>query len=555
MLQAVDRHTGGWGHVTIDQITQSNVRAAAEVKDRARDVALTGRYLLFPVANAAKPVRMTVSIGGRVVHDFEVNLAPDRPDWWAHLDLSGHRGATATLTAREIPTDLKGFDSIEPSETTRDAGLAYGEPFRPQLRFSQARGWNNDPNGLVYHDGEYHLFWQSNPFGPNWGNMYWGHAVSRDLVHWEELPLALFPRTMAKGLCFSGSANVADAATGRWLAGDGTALVAVFTDTEAGEALAVSTNGGRTWRYLAENPAIPKRDGRDPKLIWYEPGRHWVIVVYTRIDKNDYVEFYTSPDLKTWKLTGRTEGYFECPELFELPVDGDAANKRWVLSAADGQYAVGRFDGKSFTPDHPGKHRVHYGAFYAPQCFSRAPGGRVIQIGWARIDMPGMPFNQAFTLPLDLRLESTPAGVRLRAEPIRELDALRGVAAVAESAEITPQAPLTVKAPGDLLDMLIQADVGRAKQLRLRFGANEVTYDVAGQTLDGMPLPLTDRKVRMRVLVDRPMYEVSGRGAVYETARRADGGRPIDAVRLLAVGGPAGAASMTVYPMRSIWAK
>lgn len=546
-LQAIDQRTDGWGHITFDHITQSDTRAAAEIKDRTRDLALTGRYLLVPISNTAKPVRMTVSIGGRAVHDFEVNLAADRTDWWAHLDISSHRGATATLTAKEVPTDLKGFDRIETADSPRDVGPAYGESLRPQLRFSQARGWNNDPNGMVYHDGEYHLFWQSNPFGPNWGNMYWGHAVSRDLVHWEELPHALVPRTMAKGLCFSGSAHVDDAAAGK-------PMVAAFTDTEAGEALAVSTDRGRTWRYLPENPVIPKRDGRDPKLVWYAPGRHWVIAVYTRIDKKDYVEFYSSPDLKTWTLTSRIDGYFECPELFELPVDNDANAKRWVLSAADGRYAVGRFDGKTFVPDHPGKHRVHFGEFYAPQCFSRAPGGRVIQVGWARIDLPGMPINQAFTLPIELRLASTAAGVRLRAEPIRELETLRGVPVTVERLGLAEADPVIVKAPAELLDIVIQAEVDRAKELRLRFGTNDLIYNVAGQTLDGMPLPLEAGKLRVRVVVDRPLYEVvGGGGVVYKTSRRSDAGQRVESVRLSAVGGPAGAASVTAYPMRSIW--
>jgi fructan beta-fructosidase len=386
--------------------------------------------------------------------------------------------------------------------------------------------------------------------------MYWGHAISRDLVHWKELSQALVPRTMAKGLCFSGSANIVAPGTALWLTGGKSALVATFTDTEAGESLAVSTDRGRTWRYPVENPVIPKRDGRDPKLVWYEPDRHWVIAVYTRIRGKDYVEFYTSLDLKTWSTTGRVEGYVECPELFELPVDGDASKKRWVLSAADGRYAVGRFDGETFTPEHPGKHRVHYGAFYAPQCFSRMTGGRVVQVGWARIDMPGMPFNQAFTLPLELRLASTPAGVRLKAEPIRELEMLRGAAVVAERPELAPETPLAVTASGDLLDILVQADVGRAKRLELRFGSNAVVYDVDNQTLDGMPLPLSSRKLEVRVVVDRPMYEVVGEsGTVYETARRADGGRPIGAVRLAAVGGTGGTSSVTVYPLQSIWAK
>jgi fructan beta-fructosidase len=291
-------------------------------------------------------------------------------------------------------------------------------------------------------------------------------------------------------------------------------------------------------------------------LVWYEPGRHWVIAVYTRIDKKDYVEFYSSTDLKKWTLTGRVEGYFECPELFELPIDGDPGNKRWVLSAADARYAVGRFDGKTFTPDHSGKHRVHYGSFYAPQCFSRAPGGRVVQIGWARVDLPGMPFNQAFSLPIELRLVSTPAGVRMRAEPVRELETLRGDPVTAERRELAADTPIEVRAPGNPLDILIQAEPGRARELRLRFGTNEIVYDAAGRTLDGMPLPLEGGKLRVRVVVDRPLYEVvGGGGAVYKTAQRRDPGKPIESVRLSAVGGPAGAASVTVYPMRSIWAR
>ena len=193
---------------------------------------------------------------------------------------------------------------------------------------------------MVYHDGEYHLFWQSNPFGNKWANMYWGHAVSKDLLHWEELPYALYPRTMAKDHCFSGSANTDTTNSGGW---GKNALVAAFTDTGAGECLAVSTDNGRTWKYVEQNPVIPQRkdEGRDPKLIWYEPGKHWVMVVYTKTGGKDYAEFFTSTDLKKWEKSSRIEDYFECPELFELAVDGDAKAKKWVLMAANAEYAVG----------------------------------------------------------------------------------------------------------------------------------------------------------------------------------------------------------------------
>ncbi|MBN9517649.1 DUF4980 domain-containing protein, partial [bacterium] len=429
-LQVVDAATGGWGHVNVDHIVQSANKVGTEGKvtptaDRSRDVAVTQKYLLFPVSNAAKVVRMTVEVDGKLIHNFDINLAPDKAEWWARLDVPEYVGKTAKITAKKVPETNRGIDLIESSDAIRHAQPVYAEALRPQLRFSQMQGWNNDPNGMVYHDGEWHLFWQSNPFGPKWGNMYWGHAVSKDLVHWEELPYALYPRTMAKDHCFSGSAHVDTTNSGGW---GKDAMIAAFTDTRAGEALAVSTDKGRTWKYLPENPVIPQRrdEGRDPKLIWYEPGKHWVIAVYTKTDRKDYAEFYRSTDLRRWERTGRVEGYFECPELIELPVDGDAGRKRWVLFAANAEYAVGTFDGRTFTPDHPGKFRVHHGAFYAAQCFNRAPGGRAIQVGWAQMDFPGMPFNQAFSLPIELRLKTTPAGVRMFAEPVCELETLRG---------------------------------------------------------------------------------------------------------------------------------
>jgi fructan beta-fructosidase len=305
------------------------------------------------------------------------------------------------------------------------------------------------------------------------------------------------------------------------------------------------------------NPVIPKRkvEGRDPKLIWYEPGKHWVIAVYTKIDKTDCIEFYSSQDLKKWEKTSHVEGYFECPELFELPVDGDAGKKKWVLLAADAKYAVGTFDGKTFTPQHAGKHQVHHGEFYAPQCFSRAPGGRVIQVGWARIETPNMPFNQAFSLPIELKLKTTANGVRMTAEPIKELETLRGKADPV-SGVVTADKPLSVKAPDQLLDIVLEVEPGDAKEVKLQFGTSTLVYNAAKQTLDGMPLPLTDKKLAVRVVVDRPMYEVIGNGgAVYKTMPRKDGGKSIETVTVSAVGGTATLKTLTVYPMKSIWTK
>ena len=556
ILQIVDGQTGGWGHINIDHIVQSDKRTGSTAVDRTREIVLAKRRLLFPISNTARPCRMKISIEGTVVHDFDINLARAKPDWWAKLDMSRYAGKTATLTVDRLPFESRGLAIVESSDDVRHTQPLYDEALRPQLRFSQMRGWNNDPNGMVYYDGEYHLFWQSNPFGPKWANMYWGHAVSKDLVHWEELPVALYPRTMAAGHCYSGSANVDVNDTGGWQTGDEKVMVAAFTDTAAGEALAVSNDRGRTWKYIDENPIIRPHGGRDPKLVWYEPGQHWVIAVFsTRQDKKG-IAFYTSKDLKKWEFASHIDGFYECPELLELPVDGDSKNKRWVIFAADARYMIGTFDGKMFTPDHKEKYRLHSGPYYASQCFSCVPGGRVIQIGWLRINMPGMPFNQAFSLPTELTLKTGPDGIRLCAEPIEELETLRGDYRSADGEVVTPEKPILLEAPGQLLDIVVELEPKGAKEITLRFGANQVNYNVLTAKLDGIPLALVDGKLKLRVVVDRPMYEiVGGNGDVYKTAPRPDAGKNIESVGLLAVGGEAKIKTLKVYAMQRIWNK
>lgn len=554
-LQIVDQDTGGWGYVNVEQIVQSDKQARSAVADRSREIVLDRKYLLFPVSNAVKPCRMKITIDGKIVQDFDIYLAITKADWWAKLDMSRYAGKTATVSVDTLPAGSQGLAVVEAWDTLRHTQPLYDEALRPQLRFSQMRGWNNDPNGLVYYDGEYHFFWQSNPFGPKWANMFWGHAVSKDLVHWEELPVALYPRVMAAGHCFSGSANVDHDNTGGWQTGHEKVMVAAFTDTARGEALAVSNDRGRTWKYIDENPVI-KHDGRDPKLVWYEPGKHWVIAVYDIVKGKRMIGFYTSKDLKQWELGSRFDGFHECPELFELPVDGDANNKRWVVYGADAAYYVGRFDGKKFTPEHEKKLRVHHGPYYASQCFSRTPGGRVIQVGWARIDMPGMPFNQAFSLPAELTLKTTPAGIRLCAQPIKELETLRGESLSAGGPTLAPGKPIGIKTDGQLFDIVVEARLRGAEEIKLRFGGSQVTYNVAAASLDGMPLPPVDGKVKFRVVVDRPMYEiVGGNGDVYKTSPRKGAGKAIEGIVLSAVGGDAKIETLRVYPMQSIWRK
>jgi len=575
VLQIVDDASGGWGHINVDQIAQSNKqakkkpgpaprrRAGNPHEENTQEIRITGKYIIFPVSNRGQRGRMTITVGDQLVHNLDCDFPPskDAIDWWTYLDMSEYVGKTAKVTARAAPEICKLFES---SDKIRHLQPLYDEALRPQFHMSQMRGWNNDPNGMFYYDGEYHFFWQCNPAGRNWANMYWGHATSPDMVHWTEQDRALrsfggnvknrHPK-MAVRNCFSGSGNVDLNNTGGWQKGDDKTLVLVFTDTGCGESLAYSTDRGKTWTYYEGNPVI-RHSGRDPKLMWYKPGKHWVIAVFDQTKEHGRnIALYTSKDLKKWTRESNVPGYFECAEIFELPVDGDPKKTKWVIYAADARYALGHFDGKKFTPEHKGKHRVHWGAYYASQCFSNSPDGRVVQVGWARINLPNMPFNQTFTVPTNLTLHTTKDGIRMFATPIKELEKLRKPnPKTARNKELEADAPIEFTVKDQLFDIVVTLKRGTAAKAVLRFGANAATYDFAGQKLDEMPLAMKDDKVTFRVLVDRPMYElIGGGGACFKTSGRRDMGKPVGTISLAATGGSLTVESLEAYEMKSAW--
>jgi len=579
VLQIIDEASGGWGHINVDQISQSNTKAekkpAPAPKRRAdanphpentQEIEITGKYIIFPVSNQGQRGRTTIYVGDQLVHNLDCDFPPNKDaiDWWTYLDMSEYLGKTAKVIARAAPEICEMYES---SDEIRHLQPLYDEALRPQFHMSQMRGWNNDPNGMCYYDGQYHFFWQCNPAGRNWANMYWGHATSPDMVHWTEQKRALrsfgddvenrHPK-MAVRNCFSGSGNVDLNNTAGWQKGDEKTMVLAFTDTGCGEALAYSNDRGKTWTYYEGNPVITHR-GRDPKLMWYEPGQHWVIAVYDENPEHGRnIAIYTSKDLKEWKHESNIPGYFECAEVFELPVDGDPTKTKWVIYAADAQYVLGHFDGKSFTPEHEGKHRVHWGNYYASQCFSNSPDGRVVQVGWARIDIPDMPFNQTFTVPTNLTLHTTEDGVRMFATPIKELEQLRRPNPKSiENEELTAEASIVeLDVEDQLFDIPITLRQGTAAKAVLRFGENVATYDFNAQKLDEMPLKMKDGKVTFRVLVDRPMYElIGGGGACYKTSGRRDMGQPIGRISLTGEGGSLTVESLNAYEMTSTWKK
>jgi fructan beta-fructosidase len=550
-LEIVDSRKGGWGHINVDHIVQSDrPRGSSQAR---RTLRVEKRYLHLPVTTGAPKRRMTFTVGGRVVRDFEIELAAGKPGFYAFADVSAFRGQDLTVTAR-LPADGPGLKAIVESDELPGAGTLYREKHRPQFHFTSRRGWLNDPNGLVYHDGTWHLFYQHNPYGWAWGNMHWGHATSRDLVHWHERPVALYPRAFGDW-AFSGSAVVDEANTSGWGKG---ALVAAFTSTGRGECIVYSTDGGKSWREHEGNPVV-RHLGRDPRLLWHAPSKRWVMAVYDegKGPARD-VAFYTSPDLKKWSYQSRIGGYYECPDLFELPVLGGKGSK-WVLHAADGHYALGEFDGKALKPDGP-KKQVWYGRFYAAQTFSNAPGGRRVQIGWASgIAFPGQPFNQQMTVPVELSLRPTADGVRLFAEPVRELAALRAATRRWKDLPLRPGENALAGASGDLLEVIAEIEPGKAAAVGLRLRGREVVWDASKQVLRcgdvSAPLEPEKGRLRLHVFIDRGSVEVFGNGgrvalSVGGLLEERDRG-----VAAFAVKGEARLVRVEVHTLRSAWSK
>lgn len=563
-LRIIDMVEGNWGHINIDHIVLTDQKPDCVLKTEApdfskafqtREITIEKQYLLFPISGDPS-CNVVVSIEGRSVRIFDASLATDRDHiyYWSYTDMSEYHGKTGKIRVKNLSKE--GFKLIRQSDTIPAKQEFYTERLRPQFHFTPKVGWCNDSNGLVYYDGEWHLFFQHNPYATGWGNMHWGHAVSPDLLHWEQLPNALYPWSMARSNCFSGSAAVDWNNTSGFQTGKERPLVIAFTDMGCGESLAYSNDRGRTWTYYDGNPLFEHR-GRDPKITWHKPTQQWVIAVFdeTIPELGGTVAFYTSKDMKNWQFQSRLKGYHECIEVFELPVDGDLSNTRWVIFGGDARYALGSFNGKTFKPEHVDKHQVHYGAYYASQVFNDAPGNRKVQIGWAKIDMPGMPFNQMQSFPCELSLRTTENGIRMFAKPVKEIEKLHKKKHTAKQKQLAEGKSVELDVSGDIFDIRTTFEIGNATAVGLDIGGERVTYNVNGNNLNGAAMKPVDGKVTIQVLVDRPILEICGnKGRVFITRPRGKKG-DVKTVEAFAIGGTARLIKIEVNELESIWKK
>jgi fructan beta-fructosidase len=619
-IRIVDEEKGGWGHVNVDQVVQSDARKQAEPLSRA--FTIDKRYLLLPVKNGAPMRRVTFTVDKQVAREFDIELAEGAPDFWVFADVSAFKGKTLDAKAL-LPGGSKALDALKLSDDVPDADKLYKERHRPLFHFTSRVGWLNDPNGLVYlppvadpksgafaafSPGEWHLFYQHNPFGREWGNMHWGHAVSPDLLHWKEEGIALYPKKYGDW-AFSGSAVFDKENTSGFGTKEKPPLVLAYTSTGRGECIAYSNDRGKSWKEYDKNPVV-KHAGRDPRLVWYGKGKHWVMAVYDEdrrgargepgggttpeADKKQWIAFYTSPDLKTWTFASRIEGFYECPDLFELPLtnvqlQGGPPDTKWVLHAADGKYVTGDFDGKTFKPDSKDKKQLWHGNFYAAQTFSNAPlpppffgsgmpavqWPRRVQIGWARgVTFPGTPFNQQMTVPVTLRLSTASGEPKLFAQPI-DLGTLRekepafetkggGSLFARDGRNGELRFPLANKL--DAFELWAEIDVGTAASVGFDLRGTKLLYDPRKQTLTckGVTAPVTmtnpinerlTKRLRLRVLVDRGSVEVFADGGLVAMSVAAIPDEKNDKLAIVWSGGDVTVNRMYVYRIKSAWGK
>jgi sucrose-6-phosphate hydrolase SacC (GH32 family) len=381
---------------------------------------------------------------------------------------------------------------------------------------------------MVYYAGEYHLFFQHNPFGTDWGNMTWGHTVSKDLVHWQQLPNALEPDE--RGTIYSGSAVVDRDNTAGFQTGKEKTLVAIYTaagDTSPAskgqpftQCIAYSNDRGRTWTKYSGNPVLKHIIGgnRDPKVVWYAPTRRWIMALY--LDGDTYALF-SSPNLKEWtKLQDiRMPECSECPDFFAMKVEQEPDTRKWVFTSASGRYFVGDFDGQKFTPE-AGPLQVDYGAnYYAVQSYSDIPSadGRRIQIAWMNGgSYPKMPFNQQMSFPCAMTLHRDVDGLRLYRWPVKEISGLYAAEHNYKDLMVHVDNNPLHGLSGDLWDIEVDFEVRDALEFGLNVRGQEIRYSVKQGTVTCLgrtaPLAAENGHVRLRILVDRTTLEVFGNG-------------------------------------------
>ncbi len=442
-----------------------------------------------------------------------------------------------------------------------EVGL-YQERYRPLYHFTADRGWINDPNGLVYVNGVYHLFFQHE-------RRFWGHAISDDLLHWKQLPDAIKDRNGCPA--FSGSAVIDRNNTSGFQTGSSPPVVAVFTSWGEGQCLAYSNDNGMTWTRYEHNPVLElpgdelrswPLSARDPHVMWDKQRGRWVMVLYCNPDqrknkKGAGFSIFTSPDLKHWKKRSHLTGFYVCPDVFQLPIEGEAGQSRWV--AMDWKkYTTGKFDGTTFKPDTETR-KLDFGRnLSANQSWKHLPDGRVIQICWMSYGKyPGMPFDQQLSFPTELSLRRIDGRLFLCKNPIREIRTLHRTSETLESMVLAEgkshefrdltqsldiEALFTLESNGEVVFSVLNHEI-RVTQSRVRSGGRNG------------PLPGEPKEQDIRILADRTSIEVFANGGSLTMAFCLVPEESAASVTVEAAKGTASFKRFSIRNVGSIWKK
>lgn len=526
-----------------------------------------GNYLLLPIQDNIDDSTIKVIVDNQVVKTFAARLAKSKTDFTVPFDLRPYKGKkvileVATPQGRSSVREAKGdicWKQLELSDSYDSTNTE--KKYRPAYHHSPLWGWMNDPNGMFYKDGKWHLYYQYNPYGSKWQNMTWGHSASTDLVHWEHLPIAIEPDGL--GMIFSGSCALDPKNT----AGFGKdAVLAMYTSADKSQiqSLAASHDGGLTFDKYDGNPTLTlESEARDPNMFWNDKTGEWNLVLAHALDHEMLI--FTSPDMKEWTLSsafgkglGAQDGVWECPDLFELKVPGTDRTK-WVLicninpggpfGGSAAQYFIGDFDGKTFKADTDKNGNVptkwmDYGKdHYATVSWSDAPDNRRVVIGWMSnweyaAEVPTLQFRSANTLPREMQLfKGADGDLYLASAPVRELASLRGKV-VAETGRTSLGAtPVNLTIPADtegLCEITASFDAAKKSKVELTLAnaAGEqvtMTYNSTDRTmsLDRTRAGISDfsqsfpavtvaptrennGKVELRIFVDRSSIELFG---------------------------------------------
>ena len=568
-IQIVDAATGGWGHINVDQIVQTDATPPEPPVVIERRLTITADYIQLPLMqrNGGKPLdsaeTFSIQIDGKVVRYVHLQIAStdQKPDLLYSYDVHELRGRDVVLRFKS--RDHGVLDRLALSDRVVIDPQAYDGPNRPRFHFSPRVGWMNDINGPYYQDGLYHIFFQHNPTtvaGSCGFDMHWGHSVSKDLVHWEEWPVALFPD--ASGQCYSGSAILlAQRIPGINDRGPLPTPAQFFTATGGGgQHLATSVDGGRTWVRFTGNPAAPVSN-RDPKVFWHEASRHYVMVVYDEktSDHPEGYQFLRSTNLTTWEKTSLVPGWAECPDLISMR-SAVTGKEVWLLYGSGHGFAscyqLGDFDGRAFSPTSPERAANRGGNFYAAITFANAPTGRHIMMGWARdVSSPGEPFNQCASVPLELALKAIDGADTLFVEPVAELDTLRGTPLLhlANVSVAEANRKLQSLAKDAQLDVVLRIMPAAQDPVGIRIRGSRFSYKPAIHTVTGNgrdSVLHNDASVAVRCLIDRSLAECFWNGGEAAYTFRSIHTDPGPA---FAIEGEATVEELTVYPMADIW--